>query len=187
MRKMELNYILNHGDIQKLAENYNENSTRAKRAKKWMVIGALVLSLILSAFPTLVMGRGFDFYLVLVLISFIITSILSLQQQKKDLITSTNRRLTKENIGLLGEYLTTISEDGIHATLFPNDPKKERNITNSWEEIDYYSKERNLFFVYVDRINFVYVIKAEEAARVDQFLNKKLPVRKNKSGSNHKS
>lgn len=178
MRKIELSYTLNHGDIQKLAENYYENSTRAKRAKKWTVIGALLLTLILSYFPTLVMGKGLDFYLILVFIGFIITPILSLKQQKKDLIKSTNRRLTKENIGLLGEHHTTISEDGIHATLFPHDPKKEKNSSNNWEELDYYSQEGNHFFVYVDNINFVYVIKAErKTEEVDQLLSKKLEKR----------
>lgn len=116
---------------------------------------------------------------ILALFSLIISPILALKEHKRDVIKNTNKRLTKENIGLLGEYHTTISEEGVHATLFPNEPKKEKNIANKWEDIDYYSKEENLFFIYVDSINFVYTIKVgEKAEEVNQFLNKKLPYKK---------
>ncbi|MFU0790146.1 MAG: hypothetical protein ACFWT6_09355 [Virgibacillus proomii] len=62
---------------------------------------------------------------------------------------------------------------------FQMSQKKKKNIANKWEDIDYYSKEENRFFIYVDSINFVYAIKAgEKAEEVNQFLNKKLPYKK---------
>ncbi|BAC12123.1 hypothetical protein [Oceanobacillus iheyensis HTE831] len=179
MTKIELSYNINEEDIQSLANNYYENSSKAKKAKKWTVLSVLLISLIVSYPISLIIGDGIYVYLLLVLICFITTPVLALKEHRKDALKNTYKRLTKDNTGLLGDYRTTLSENDIHVKVHPNDQKKEKNMASNWGNVDYYSKEDNCFLIYADSIDFVYPVKADEQYEdVNQLLKNKLPYRK---------
>ncbi|MGY0695031.1 hypothetical protein ACW2QC_20095 [Virgibacillus sp. FSP13] len=47
-------------------------------------------------------------------------------------------------------------------------------MTNKWNEFDYYNRDEDHFFIYIDKSDLTYHIKAgEKADDVDQFLKRK--------------
>lgn len=181
MKNIELNYTKNEEDIQKFAENYYEHSNKIRKARRWSVLGALIISLIVAYPVHQIIEAGIFPYVTVVLILWIITPILVLREHRKDTFNTVNIKQNSENIGVKGHYKTILSDDEIHVTFLPNDPKREKNMTSKWQEIDYYSRDDDHFFIFMDKIDFVYhIVAGDKAEEVDHFLSQKMPFRNKK-------
>ncbi|MYL44289.1 hypothetical protein GLV94_01390 [Virgibacillus halodenitrificans] len=96
------------------------------------------------------------------------------KDNRKDTIKSINKRHISKDLGVLGEHKALLSDDELHVTYLPNDPRRQRNMTNKWDEFDYYNRDEDHFFIYIVKSDLTYHIKAgEKADDVDQFLKRK--------------
>ncbi|MBP1969887.1 hypothetical protein J2Z83_001995 [Virgibacillus natechei] len=179
--EIELNYVKNEGDVQKFAENYYDLSPNIKKGQIWTLLSVLVVSLIV-AFPLhKIFEGGVLSYLLLVLILLISCPIPALREHKKDAIKNINKTLTSKYTGVLGEYNAILDEDEIHVTYLPNDTKRERNMTTKWVEFDFYNRDEDHFFIYINKSRLTYhLIAGEQSEKLDKFLKDRGLVQKNK-------
>lgn len=181
MKNILLTYEKDENDIKIFAENYYEFSKRVKKTRLW-IMTAMYVIIALIAYPVhKIIEEGLLQYLLFVLIICIVTTIPGLQGFKKDTIKNVKKQLNTANIGALGNYQTTITEEDIHVAYRPGNPKKERNISSKWEEVDFYSRDNDHFFIFIEKTDFVYhIIAGDQAEEVDYLLKQKIEEKKKK-------
>ncbi|OZU89707.1 hypothetical protein CIL03_00775 [Virgibacillus indicus] len=110
----------------------------------------------------------------MVLILLISCPIPAQREHKKDTIKNINKTLISKDTGVLGEHKAILDDDEIHITYLPNDTKRQRNMTNIWIEFDFYNRDGDHFFIYINKSKLTYHLMAgEKADDVDQFLKGK--------------
>ncbi|MBY7144757.1 hypothetical protein KFZ56_17190 [Virgibacillus sp. NKC19-3] len=172
--ELELNYVKNEGDVQKFAENYYAFSLNARKTKKWYFVLAIIVALIITYPIHKSFEDGAIPYLLMFIIILIPSSIYMVNNHKKHIIESINKRHTSKDLGILGEHKAFLSDDEIRITYLPNDTKRQRNMTNKWDDFDFYNRDGDHFFLYINKSDLIYHIKAGEKAAedVDQFLQR---------------
>ncbi|MFS0752646.1 hypothetical protein [Oceanobacillus sp. 1P07AA] len=175
MEKILLTYEKDESDIPAFAENYYKYSYREKKLRIFAMIVMYIVIAVLSYPVHKRIEEGLITYLALVLVVSIIMTYFGWKGFEKDRIGKIKRELSTQNMSVLGEYRAELSEEEIHVIYRPNNPNRERNMTNNWEEISYYTRENEHFFIFMENPSFVYhIIAGDKANDVNYFLSQKL-------------
>ncbi|WP_019378245.1 hypothetical protein [Virgibacillus halodenitrificans] len=179
---IELNYIKNEGDVQRFAENYYEYSPSSKKSQKWFLLSLIIISLIVAYPLHKLFGEGPLFYFLLLFILLVVCLIPGLKMHKKDTIKHINKTFTSKYTGILGEHKAILGNQDIHLTYLPNNFKQRKNMTSKWEEMDFYNRDKDHFFIYsysYNRLTY-HLIAGSQSEEVDNFLSDKGLIKKSK-------
>ncbi|MBY7144755.1 hypothetical protein KFZ56_17180 [Virgibacillus sp. NKC19-3] len=173
--EIELNYIKNEEDIQKFAENYYEFSLHAKKNRNVSIFIAIFFSLVGALLLYSVFKEdGPLTYLAALVLLLIITIPISIKGNKDQYIKEIKKQLVSYDIGSLGKHKAILSDNEVHVSYLPNNQKKERNMTNKWDDFDFYNRDGDHFFLYINKSDLIYHIKAgEKADTIDDLLREK--------------
>ncbi|WP_121615527.1 AtpZ/AtpI family protein [Virgibacillus halodenitrificans] len=163
--EMKLNYSLNEEDIDTFVENLYKYSKYDKKQKSKVISIAIAGPILITVLiDKLSPGTPAGIYILLIIGGFFLMYKTGLDDIKRD----NKKAVIKKKEGFVEEKETILTNDSIKI-IFINNQKKE--ITNLWQEVDFYIRENENIFIYAESKNVVHQLKSgSKTDEVEDFL-----------------
>ncbi|AVR00047.1 hypothetical protein OBCHQ24_13845 [Oceanobacillus iheyensis] len=162
--EMKLNYALNEEDIDTFVENlytYSKYDRKQKFRVLSFAIGVPILGTVLvERFKP---GIPDGIYIIFIILGFYLMYKTGLDDIKRD----NKKAIMKKNERFIGEREAILTED--HIKMNFTGSKKET--TNLWEDVDFYNRENENIFIYIEDKSIVHQLKVgNRTDEVEDFL-----------------